>query len=87
MGIVELWPTGVRVGRLDHRDRGLQGEVQHGLRGQLDLLALAGGLCAPADSGACCGADGRTLAAARDGADNAPQDRASAYFFSGILAA
>src|ERR1039458_1851707 len=86
MHIVQLWAAGVRFRWLDHRDRSLQGEVQHGLRGELDLLTLAGGLFAPTDSGARRSADHGTLSAAGDGTDDAAQNCATADFFRSILA-
>src|SRR5438477_2199500 len=68
-------------------DRGLQREVQHGFRRQLDLLTLGCGLHAAAKPAAGCCADGRSLTAAGDGADNRANSSTCADLLSRVLAA
>src|ERR1022692_960509 len=85
--IAQLLTAGLRVRRLHHRDGSLQGKVQYGFRGQLDLLALAGGLRSATHAGARCGTDGSALTATRDRANDAANDRPSAYLFGCVLAA
>src|SRR3984957_18307913 len=75
------------VGRLHHRDRLLQGKIQHSFRRQFDLLAFAGRLHRATSTGSRRSADRRTLASARDRSNNAAQDGAAPNLLGGILSA
>src|SRR6185437_8632428 len=86
--LIQLLALGIRsvLGRY-HRDRGLQLEVQHGLRRQQDLLALGG--CGNAGAGASAygGANSRALAASQQTTQDGADGGTAAYFGGRRLAA
>ncbi len=65
----------------------LQSEVEHGFRGQLDLLTLGGCLYSATQPTAGCGANCGSLAASGDRANDGSDACTCADFFSGIFAA
>jgi len=90
--LIFLWVTerlapGIRVLRWQYRNWRLQGKVQHGFRGQLDLLTMGSRLDAPAQAAAGGGADGRAFASACKGTDQGSDARTRANFFGSVLAA
>ena len=70
----------------NHRQRSLQGEVQDGFRGQLDLLSLGGCLYSATQSAASRRANCSSLATARDSANDSPNAGAGSDLRGGILA-
>src|SRR4030081_3542520 len=83
----QLLPVGIRIRRLNHCYRSLQREVQHGFRGQLDLLTLGGGLHATTDSAACRRTDSCTFPATCNRANDGAEGSSATDLLSGILAA
>src|SRR5580704_1024762 len=84
--ICQFRPIRIRTGNLHHRDRRLQGEVQHGFRRKLDLLALGRRLNAASNSGTRRRTDRRALAAARDRTNDASKNSSAAHLLRRVLA-
>src|ERR1039458_1666439 len=85
---IQLAATGVRtLLRQRHRQRRSQGEVQHSLRGQSNLLALACRLHAATDASASGRPDARALSATKDAAEDGPNHGAPAHLFRRIRGA
>src|SRR5512140_1509161 len=84
-GVPRLFPNPVSS-RCDGQWR-LQAEVQFGFRAESDLLAASNGLCAGTGRSARTRTNGRAFPAAGDTTDDRAQRRATAYFFSRVLAA
>src|SRR5579871_1062972 len=85
LGRAQLLPVRIRASSLLDGDGSLQGEIQHRLRGQFDLLGLTRGLHASAYAGPGCSSDRGSFPAAGNRADNAADDGAAANFFSGVF--
>ncbi len=76
-----------RIGALFYRrncEWGLQGEVQHRLGRELDLLSLGGCLDAPAEAAARRGTNSGTLPPSSDPADDSPYGSSGTHFFSRV---
>jgi len=85
---LEFWASLVWTLRgRDHGQWGLQGEVQHRLRRQLDLLPLGSSLNASAKSTTGSSADGGALPTAGQGANDRANARTSPYLFRRVFAA
>src|ERR1035437_7663426 len=88
LGSIQLAATGVgTLFRQRHRQRRSQDEVQHSLREQSNLLALAGGLHAATDASASGRPDARALSATNDAAEDGPNHGAPPPLFRRIRGA
>jgi len=85
--VAQFWPIRIGIRRLHDSDRSLQGEVQHGFRGEIDLLALARGLHTAANPSAGGASNRRAFASTKNSSQHRTDYGPGSHLLRGILAA